>query len=120
MRFHCFCNLIPLNAVFAFIGCMRLLLFAGLLFFMVSGCTETPVGEIQCTHDTDCPEGTVCYYSQLCSLTPDGVDCAQQEGDLQCHKTCFADSDCPLNAPRCQETSFFYGDVGIVKSICMK
>ena len=64
-----------------------------------------------CILDEECPNGFKCYNSQLCSPSPNGIDCEQQLGDLRCHKICETNVDCSVEMPRCEEKEFFKGDI---------
>jgi len=73
-----------------------------------------------CSSDSDCPAGYACYNSRLCGLTPDGVVCGDQEGDLLCHKQCEINSDCPLDMPYCRVVSIAQGDAVAGVRMCMR
>ncbi len=66
---------------------------------------------------TTCGEEAVCYASDGCALTPDGVDCSPS-GDSLCRTLCEDAGDCSANY-RCVEAIFDWGDVLENKSICL-
>ncbi|MFA4873593.1 MAG: PsbP-related protein [Patescibacteria group bacterium] len=77
--------------------------------------------DASCFGDDKCQSGEVCYNSRLCGeLTADGEDCGPQLGDLQCHKLCQSDPDCPSTTPKCEEKEIWIGDAGLVKKFCVK
>ncbi len=81
----------------------------------------TDTEDTDCLGDVDCQSGEVCYNSRLCGeLTPAGEDCGPQLGDLQCHKLCQSNSDCPSATPKCEEKEIWIGDAGLVKKFCVK
>lgn len=64
-----------------------------------------------------CSENETCYDSRLCSMSPNGIMCGRQEGDLRCHRECASDSDC---TPRqeCREATMWSGDAGTQVKMC--
>lgn len=72
---------------------------------------ETPIEEKmaplqECSREHNqqeaCPEGYVCYEHLSGGLGPFGaLPIEPFGGDKLCHKECFTDNDCPLNAPMC-------------------
>jgi hypothetical protein len=76
---------------------------------------------VSCFGDNECQSGEVCYNSRLCSeSTPAGEDCGPQLGDLQCHKLCQSNIDCPNAMQKCEEKEIWIGDAGLVKKFCVK
>jgi len=73
-----------------------------------------------CTTNSDCNSDYTCYNSQICSPTPSGTSCGDQQGDLQCHKNCEDDNDCPSEMPTCRETSLFTGNAGTIAKFCVE
>jgi putative hemolysin len=73
-----------------------------------------------CSSDSDCPESYACYNSRFCGLTPHGVVCGDQEGDLLCHKKCEVNSDCPVDMSYCRAVSMAQGDVVSMQMMCMR
>lgn len=72
-----------------------------------------------CRADSDCPVGFVCYNSAECGNSPNGSSCGLQLGDLQCHKKCDSNSDCPDNTPTCKNQEMIYGDAVATIKMCI-
>jgi len=83
-------------------------------------CQYVCSGGVVCSSDSDCPKSYACYNSRLCSTTPGGVVCGDQEGDLLCHKKCETNSDCPTDMPYCRGVSIYQGDVVSLVRMCMR
>ena len=72
-----------------------------------------------CRADQDCDPGYICYNSQLCGPSDDGLDCGAQKGDLKCHQECQQDSDCLDSNYNCQQRIIWRGDTASAKSFCL-
>jgi len=79
---------------------------------------ELPEPEGECQSNSDCQASHICYNSQYCAMTPDGVECGEQEGDLQCHKTCTQYSDCTIISEVCRNTEITHGSAIQILRFC--
>ena len=73
--------------------------------------------DTECSSNTDCQDRFVCYFSQICSSTLDGIRCSNQMGDEMCHQACESDNDCG-SSQKCVEKGIFRGDVGSSIKFC--
>ncbi|MBU0707473.1 hypothetical protein KKG41_03820 [Patescibacteria group bacterium] len=106
------------NTVIFIIAIVVLLLLsiAAYLFFSKDQSDTTPLVSCNTDNGVDpCQTGYMCYDSQI---WPKGGIQGPQEGDLKCHQKCETSSDCPDEAPNCEDITIWKGDVSTDYKLC--
>jgi hypothetical protein len=76
--------------------------------------------DAECCANADCDGDDVCWFSYICSPTPDGgTACSGWTGDRACHPRCV-DGSCANAALTCTPTEIFPGsDYGETVDLCL-
>jgi len=80
-------------------------------------CMEDP--DAECCANADCDGDEICWFSYICSPTPDGSSCSAWSGDRACHVPC-EEGACADTALTCTPTEIFPGtDAGQTWDLCL-